>query len=169
MLKKLQPDYYFESAYEITPEFLKSIGIDLVIFDIDNTLEPYATPKPTEKTLNLFKTLNNADIKIAVASNNNDKRVSEFCSELGIFYISDAKKPLRGCLAPILNHYGIDKENTALIGDQVFTDIWAARNNGVKAILVKQLTNIENVFCKFKRLFEKPIIRSYLKEKGKNL
>jgi predicted HAD superfamily phosphohydrolase YqeG len=48
-----------------------------------------------------------------------------------------------------------------LMGDQVFTDVWAARNSGIKAALVPPINDKKDIFTKFKRLLEKPILRRY--------
>ena len=62
---------------------------------------------------------------------------------------------------------GTTKENTALMGDQVFTDVWAAKNAGIKAILVPPIRDKRDIFTRFKRLLEKPILKKYEKKKKK--
>ena len=53
----LTPDYMFGHYYEITPEFLKSIGVRALLIDIDNTLAPYEQPDPDERIRNWFASL----------------------------------------------------------------------------------------------------------------
>ena len=62
---------------------------------------------------------------------------------------------------------GTDKSNTILMGDQVFTDVWAAHNTGIRAILVPPIKDKTDVFTKFKRLLEKPILKKYRKRNNK--
>ena len=51
------------------------------------------------------------------------------------------------------------------VGDQIFTDVWAARNSGVMAVLVPPINDKKDVFTKFKRLLERPILKKYEKRK----
>ena len=56
---------------------------------------------------------------------------------------------------------GTDKSNTIHMGDQVFTDVWAAHNAGIKAILVPPIKDKTDLFTKLKRLLEKPFLKKY--------
>ena len=56
---------------------------------------------------------------------------------------------------------------TILMGDQVFTDVWAARNAGVRAILVPPINDKRDLLTRFKRLLEKPVLRKYERKHGK--
>ena len=47
------------------------------------------------------------------------------------------------------------------IGDQVFTDVWAARNAKMRAILLPPIKDKTDIFTKFKRWLEKPILSKY--------
>ena len=63
-----------------------------------------------------------------------------------------------------MNSIGTKREETIFMGDQILTDVWAAHNAGIRAILVSPINDKKDPFTKFKRLLEKPIIRKY--EKG---
>jgi predicted HAD superfamily phosphohydrolase YqeG len=63
---------------------------------------------------------------------------------------------------------GSDKSNTMLMGDQVFTDVWAAHNAKIRAILVPPIKDKTTLFFKSKRLIEKPFMRRYYKLHGEN-
>ena len=58
---------------------------------------------------------------------------------------------------------GTSPEETVLMGDQVFTDVWAAHNVGIRAILVPPINDKKDIFTRFKRLLERPVIRKYEK------
>ena len=47
------------------------------------------------------------------------------------------------------------------MGDQIFTDVLAARLAGVRAALVPPIKDKTDLFTKFKRLLEKPILKKY--------
>ena len=58
---------------------------------------------------------------------------------------------------------GTNKSNTILMGDQIFTDVWAAHNTGIRAILVPPINDKKDILTRFKRLLEKPILKKYKK------
>ena len=66
-----------------------------------------------------------------------------------------------------MDKMGSSKENTLLMGDQVFTDVWAARNSGIKAALVPPINDKKDIFTKFKRLLERHILKKYEKKRAK--
>ena len=88
------PDYMFSGISEITPEFLKSIGVKALLCDIDNTLVTYDDPTPTKEALAFINEMTEAGIKIAFVSNNDENRVSTFNKDLGFAAFPNAKKPI---------------------------------------------------------------------------
>ena len=161
------PDYYFKTFDMASAEFLSSIGVKGIILDIDNTLEPYENPMPSEKVLEWFRTLREAGISAAFVSNNNKERVELFNSELSLPAYYKAKKPFKKNLLRAMADMNTSKENTVLMGDQVFTDVWAAHNAGIKAILLPPIKDKRDIFTRFKRLLEKPILSKYERKKRK--
>ena len=157
------PDYYFETFDKASAEFLLSIGVKGILLDVDNTLEPYENPLPTEKVLSWFESLKNAGIRAAIVSNNHKERIELFNEGLGLVAYYKAKKPFKKRLKMAMNDIGTNPEETIFMGDQVFTDVWAARNAGVRAILVPPIKDKTDIFTKFKRLLEKPILKKYRK------
>ena len=59
-------------------------------------------------------------------------------------------------------------EETASVGDQVFTDVLAANRAGLYSVLVKPIKDKKSLFFRFKRLLERPVIAKYRKETQKN-
>ena len=157
------PDYKFATFNEASAEFLLSIGVKGLILDVDNTLEPYENPVPGEHVLKWFSELSAAGIKCAIVSNNGKERIDKFNESLGLTAYSKAKKPFKKNVLLALKDIGVSKNEAALMGDQVFTDVWAARNAGIKAILVPPINDKRDIFTRFKRLLEKPVIRKYNK------
>ena len=74
---------------------------------------------------------------------------------------SKGGKPFKKNLLRAMSDMGTDISNTVLMGDQVFTDVWAAHNAGIKAILVPPIKDKRDPFTKFKRLLEKPFLKKY--------
>ena len=155
------PDYRFNTFDELTPEFLKEIGIKGVILDIDNTLEPYEHPHPGDHVKAWLEALAKEGISCAFVSNNNRERVELFNKELGLPAYWKAGKPFTKNIKKAMVAMGTDKTNTILMGDQVFTDVWAARNARLRAALVPPINDKRDALTKFKRWLERPVLRKY--------
>ena len=161
------PEYRFDTFDLVTVDFLKSLGIKGLILDIDNTLEPYENDEPGEHVICWLEDLKRADIKTAIVSNNNRERVERFNENIGMPAYYKSGKPFKKNIEAAMRVIGTGVENTALIGDQVFTDVWAAHNAGIKAILVPPIKDKTDIFTKFKRLLERPILKKYERKHGK--
>ena len=161
------PDFRFDKFNDATADFLVSIGVKGIILDIDNTLEPYEHPVPGDHVVAWLKGISEKGISAAIVSNNNKERVELFNKELGLPAYYKAKKPFKKNLFNAMRDMGTSPEATVLMGDQVFTDVWAAHNAGIRAILVPPINDKRDVFTKFKRLLEKPVLKKYEKRKNK--
>ena len=62
---------------------------------------------------------------------------------------------------------GADASRAAMLGDQLFTDAYAGKRMGMRALIVPPIKDKTTLFFRFKRALEKPIMKSYLKEKAK--
>ena len=160
----LVPDLYCDDIYGITPEYLKGRGVEAVILDIDNTLVHYEIAEPTDEVRTWLTALNEAGIKTAFVSNNHAPRVELFNKTLGYPAFPDSGKPFKKACRAAMEAMGSKPENTAIIGDQVFTDVLAGRNAGLNcALLVKPIKDKTNLFFRTKRLMEVPILKKYKK------
>ena len=161
--RSLVPDYYFNRYSDASAEFLLSIGVRGIVLDIDNTLEPYENPMPGADLLAWFNSLEKAGIKAAFVSNNNAKRVELFNKNLGFPAYFKAGKPFKKNVLRALSDMGVSADKAILMGDQVFTDVWAARNSGLRAILLPPIKDKRDILTRSKRALEKPIIKKYKK------
>lgn len=159
------PDYMLDSVFDITPDFLKCLDIRAVIFDIDNTLVPHNHPDPDVKIVDYLEKLKNNGIKIGIVSNNSQKRVSLFTKNLGVSYSYKSGKPKKGSLDAVSGSFMLEPSHIALVGDQIFTDILAAKREGIISILVSPIDiSKENLFIRLKRFFERPLISACRKK-----
>lgn len=166
MLNYLSPDYYFNSFDEINPEFLKQNNIKTLFIDVDNTLAPYEQAEPDEKILSWLKALDDNGIKYAFISNNtSDKRIKLFNKNIGAPAFANSGKPFAmKNINKAFQTLGGEKSSAAFLGDQIFTDVCAGKFNGMKAILVPPIKDKTNLFFRFKRALEKPILNYYFKK-----
>ncbi len=161
MKRLFVPDYTYASVYDIEYDVLKEKGIKALIFDIDNTLASYDTTEPDEKLMSLFKRLISMEFKIYFLSNNNRSRVTTFAGGTEIPHRWRACKPLKVFIWRAMKQMKVTKDETALVGDQLFTDVLGANRTGVTSVLVQPVSlNNEDKFVAFKRRFEKMITKS---------
>ena len=155
------PEYRFKTFDMATVDFLVSKGIKGIVLDVDNTLEPYENPLPTERVVLWLDSLRQNGIKAAIVSNNNSERIDLFNRDLGLPAYSKSGKPFKKNILKAMADMGTTPENTILMGDQVFTDTWAAHNAGIPAILVPPIKDKTDPLTRFKRLLEKPVLKKY--------
>lgn len=158
MIKKLYPDYIFKSISDIDADFFKKNNIKNVILDIDNTLVPYTVPIPDANAADFFARLKNENINVCLVSNNNKMRVKKFNETYKFDAFHRACKPLTGAIRRAMRRMNAKKSETALIGDQVFTDILGGNCVGVTTVLVEPIEGKESAFFDFKRKWEKKVL-----------
>lgn len=161
----LIPDLICDSVRQIPFEAFEKQGVRLVIFDIDNTLVSYETPIPDDALREFLLSFEKRGVRVALVSNNSPERVEIFNRSLGFFVVSDAHKPLKRALKPVFEHFSIPSDQVLLVGDQLLTDVFAARLFGIRAVLVSPIQPKENSFFRFKRFLEKPFIWAYYRKK----
>lgn len=161
MFKKFMPDYYYPDLSHITPEALCELGIKGLVMDIDNTIVTYDDPTPTPKASAWFEEVTAKGIKISFVSNNDWDRVNEFNRELGYPAYAKSGKPFIKNIIKVMEEMGTDRTNTAFIGDQIFTDVWAGKRAGLLVFLVDPIKDKTSLFFKSKRALEIPIKKAY--------
>lgn len=154
-----KPDYQFLSTEKIDFETLKSKGIKGVILDIDNTLVEPHTPVADERTKNFVAKLKNMDLKVCIVSNNIYERAKTFADSVPCDFVCDGNKPAKKPFYLALEILKLQPAEVAVIGDQVFTDVWGGNRLGFTTVLVKPLCDKEGRFVKFKRIFEKWFVK----------
>ena len=158
MFNFLKPTYYFHTVFDLPDSFWGEQGIKGILFDIDNTLEPYATEIPSERTLVLFEKLKEMGISTAIISNNHKERVEKFATPLNAEYYYESLKPKTENIFCAIRNMGLKNSEVVIIGDQLFTDIWAGSRAEIRSIFVDRLSDDESAFIKTKRALEIPFV-----------
>ncbi|MEA5012579.1 MAG: YqeG family HAD IIIA-type phosphatase [Angelakisella sp.] len=161
------PHYDFKRVYMIPSEFWQHKGITALLLDVDNTLTTHDNPIPHDEVLNWLEQQRNAGLRLMILSNNHEERVRSFAQKLGLEYIADAAKPLPWHLKHALKKLGVSPSQTALIGDQIFTDILCGRLTGCTTVLVEPMESETSRFFRFKRKLEIGILKQYRRSKEK--
>lgn len=163
MGKGLQPDLYIKSIFDLDINWLKEHGIKGVLLDIDNTLVTHKQKIPDEKVISLIKRFQDNGIKVAIVSNARKKRVDVFNEKLGLYARYRAFKPSNRGFLRAMSDLNLSHGETAVIGDQLFTDIRGGNRIGLTTVLVDPLDSSEPVHVRVKRIFEKLLLKRKLK------
>ena len=139
------PDKYYKSIYEINYHALKQSGIKCLLFDLDNTLVPPNVNKPNKRIRDLFDNLKELDFKVIIMSNSGKKRLIPFKEDLLIDCSASSQKPFKRKFLKILREYKLDLCETAIIGDQLLTDIFGGNRTGITTILVNPLFHLVKI------------------------
>lgn len=156
----LKPDFIFKSITELTPSVLKSLRIDGLLLDLDNTLTTHNCPAPAPGVPEWLDAMRAAGIKMMIVSNNSFDRVKPFAKNLGLPYVSMGMKPLPFGMRKAMRAAGMNPASAAAVGDQIFTDILCANLLGIHAIYVYPILREDTRFFRFKRICEKPFIKN---------
>ncbi len=160
------PDAVFHRITSVTPQYLQQHNIRAIVLDIDNTLTAHDSQHLSPAVEQWLVQRKAEGIRFAVSSNNGEERVAPFAEKIGVQWVSKAKKPARSGFKRAQALLGVPKEQMALIGDQLFTDVLGARLYGIHAIRVEPMAPDIKWFILFKRKLEKPFIHSYQKHGG---
>ena len=134
----LIPDRIFDCYAQVTPEYLQSRGITLLLSDLDFTLAAKKTRRPDQPLRDWIAALDRAGIRFMIVSNNRSgSRVTEFCADLGVSYQGRAGKPSTRGLEAAMARAATDRTHTAMLGDKLLTDVLAARRAGVLSLMVE--------------------------------
>lgn len=160
MLESFYPDQYISSTYKIDFQSFFDAGYRGIIFDIDNTLVCHGAPA-NEQSIRLIQRLKDMGFGILFLSNNKEPRVKMFNDAVKAQYIFKAGKPKRGGYLKAMEMLGTDKATTLFVGDQLFTDVWGARNTGIFSVLVQPIDKKEEIQIVLKRYLEKIVLFFY--------
>ncbi|MFA7417568.1 MAG: YqeG family HAD IIIA-type phosphatase [Acholeplasma sp.] len=156
--KNLIPDLYEESIEKINYEMLKKQGITTLLFDLDNTIIDYHQTKLTAENINFLSALEK-DFKVLIISNSLDKRV-RFAVGHQFKFVSFAKKPLKTGYKKALKILNAKIEETAMIGDQLLTDINGGNSLGLFTVLVDPIQSKTDKWpTRFNRKLEKHFLK----------
>lgn len=155
------PDYREENIFALTEEKLKKWNIKALILDIDNTLTVDKCPTPAVGVKEWVEKISTAGIALIILSNRKNSGVEAFSKKIGVPAVSSALKPLPFGVNRAIKRLHIKKENVAIVGDQIFTDVLAGRMGKIKTILVTPFCEEQNSFFKLKRYMEKIILKNH--------
>ena len=151
------PRFIFPKITDIAPEFLAGHGITLLLMDFDNTMLPYTTDVPEQELLDWLEKMRRGGIELCIVSNSHKSRVPQFSERYGVACQTHAAKPSPKGIRLAMLRFGAERSQTALVGDQIFTDVLGANLAGVTAIAVRSIHN-HTILLKLRHIFEVPFL-----------
>ena len=142
----LRPRFVYESIHDIDFQLLRSDGIRSLFFDVDNTIIKYKETGVSLQSMNLFNAISSHgfDHIILISNNSSVERIEHVSKQLNLPAVTFACKPFVFTMRRLLNDYGIKASESALIGDQLFTDVLLANVTGMSSIYVEPI-DISNI------------------------
>lgn len=121
----------------IPVETLRGLDIRTLLIDLNGTItEPGGWPD--NKFVSWLTKMESAGIRCCIVSNNPKRRVHKIAEWLEIPAVSGALKPLGIGIYKAMDLLDALPEDTAIVGDCIYTDIFAGKRLGIAAILVSR-------------------------------
>lgn len=167
LAERLRPDRIYPDILQIDFASYYKQGKRLVLLDIDNTLVLHGSHQADDFAREAVARIRAAGLTAWIVSNARGKRAASFAATIGLPFTGMAAKPSPRGLLRACQSAGIRPDQTMMIGDQLFTDILAARRAGVLAVLVKP-RHVQEVWnVRIKRSLETPFL-NYFEKNGLN-
>ncbi|OUN00867.1 MAG: hypothetical protein BAA04_13150 [Firmicutes bacterium ZCTH02-B6] len=159
MLRLLVPDSCYPSLYDVDLDELSRRGIRGLILDLDNTLAEYANAAVPPRTRAWVQEAKARGFRLCITSNARPQRVKAFAESLGVPGIAYAVKPVRRAFRRALEILGTTPQETAVVGDQLFTDVLGGNRMGMYTVLVNPLSTNELGTTRLMRRLERRVLR----------
>jgi len=154
-LRATQPDLRFAVVEQIDVPTLASRGITGLLTDLDGTLLGDHQHDVAGSVTAWVGGLRSAGIGVCIVSNSGTSRVAPLAAALDVPYVANAAKPLRRGIDAGLRALARPANDVALVGDQLFTDVWGGRRSNLLTILVEPRSSDQALLTRLKRPFER--------------
>ncbi|MCL5116611.1 MAG: YqeG family HAD IIIA-type phosphatase [Firmicutes bacterium] len=158
MIQILQPQLFVQSIYDIDLPRLIDRGVKGLILDLDNTLVGWNQPTASDELMLWLSQVRQHQLKTCIVSNNLSDRVEAFSRHIGVMAIAKAAKPRRRAFRLAMRKMGTHHQETAVVGDQIFTDILGGNRLQLFTILVKPMSEREFWTTQMVRRLEKMVM-----------
>lgn len=155
----LLPMKTYNTVFDIPLVQLYTFGIRGIIFDLDNTLTEWNNPELSLETISWLEGAKKMGFSMCFVSNNSDVRVREVADLVQIPFVARAGKPRRRSFRRAMELMQTKPENTAVVGDQIFTDILGGNRLGLFTVLVFPISKKEFIGTRLVRLIEKIVLK----------
>lgn len=125
---------------DLVPSVLKRHGIRAVMVDLDDTLVASNSLDITSSFRDWVASLKEADVPLLILSNGHPQRVRQWSQTLDVPGLALVGKPFGFGFRRGLRLLGSQAHETAMVGDQLFTDVLGANLAGLVSVLVTPLS-----------------------------
>jgi len=153
------PAKTYDTIFDIPLQELYTFGIRGVIFDLDNTLTEWNNPELSRETVSWMAKARKYGFQMCFVSNNSDIRVREVAENVKVPFVARAGKPRRRSFRRAMELMRTKPETTAVVGDQIFTDILGGNRLGLFTIMVTPISRKEFIGTRLVRVIEKLILK----------
>ena len=157
----LKPHIKLNRITDITVPMLNEHKIKGLILDVDNTLSTHHGEILLDGLTEWLKYMSDSGIKLIILSNSKEKRVGPFAQKIGLDYFSLGLKPLPFGYWKSARKMSLSLKETAIVGDQIFTDSLGGHLSGVKTIILNPIEEEKMLSFKVRRKLEKILYRWY--------
>jgi HAD superfamily phosphatase (TIGR01668 family) len=154
-LRATEPDLRFAYVEQIDVPTLATRGITGVLADLDGTLVGDHQHEVAGSVSAWVDGLRAAGIDVCIVSNSGPARVAPVAAALEVPYVAHAAKPLRRGIDAGLRVLARPANDVALVGDQLFTDVWGGRRSHLLTILVEPRSADQTLLTRLKRPLER--------------
>jgi len=154
----LRPDSFADRLSGVSLDGLAARGIHGIIVDLDNTLVGYGRQHLEQEDAGWIADAVARGFRIVLVSNNFTGRVDRISADLGVPGISSALKPLPFGFLRALRLLQTPRRATAVVGDQLFTDVLGAKLLGLHSILTHPIVPHDWLGTKVLRLLERIVL-----------
>ncbi len=147
------------SVHQVDAELLMSLGVKGVVVDLDDTLLAAADDALDPSVEAWLTGLKRAGFPVLILSNGERRRVAAVAARLGVDAMALSGKPFARAFARALRRLGTPASATAMVGDQLFTDVLGANLAGMRSILVQPLSPGKLPHTRMVRHIERMILR----------
>lgn len=163
----IRPRIWVRQYQDIDLDRLKNMGIKGILADLDNTILPRRSDVLAPEVFNWLDLARQKGFQVVIVSNNfQGRRVRELAEKMGLPYIGKAFKPFSFGLRRGLRRLGLKPGQTAVMGDQLVTDILGGNLLGMYTILVDALEQSGLWYRFVVQAFDQWLIRTFLKREG---
>lgn len=155
------PKLLVRSVLDIELKNLASRGINTLLFDLDNTLLSWREKEISNEIADWIKKAGAAGYKMHIVSNSLRGRVERISRQIGIPALASGVKPRKKAFMTAIKSMQSAPPQTAVIGDQIFTDILGGNRLGLFTILVFPVDKKELFTTGLLRLPERMLLRFF--------
>lgn len=142
-MSNLDPDMRVERIQDIDLPLLWNQGIRGLIFDLDNTITPWHQYAANDEIIRWFEQVRQYGFQACILSNSGEAKTAQISEWLDVPVLSDSRKPRAYGFRRAGRLLQLPPRHLAMIGDQIFTDIWGGNRAGLFTILTEKLADEE--------------------------